>query len=116
MLDPRALRDTGGREAANGCLEQFRGGAGKMVALTRDLEAKPGQRGEGASLVAHRAGSKRLGLSTLTLGSAFLTAMTKAVHNKSLALQLGQSHFSADYLRSHVVVMNISICQILLHK
>lgn len=42
-------------------------------------------------------------------------AMIKAVRN-SLALQLGQSHFSAEYLRSHVVVMNISLCQILLHK
>ena len=43
-------------------------------------------------------------------------AMIEAVRDNSLALQLGQSHFSADYLRNHVVVMNISLCQILLHK
>jgi len=31
----------------------------------------------------------------------------KAVRSDSLALQLGQLHFNADYLRSHVVVMNM---------
>lgn len=43
-------------------------------------------------------------------------SMIKAVHDNSLALQLGQSRLSAGYLRSHVVVMNISLCQILLRK
>lgn len=83
-----------------------------VVALTKTLEARPGKRQKGTFLVFHRAASKCLDLSTLTLREK----VVKAVRNNNLALQLGPWHFSADFMRSCVVVINISLCQILLHK
>lgn len=48
-------------------------------------------------------------------GSAFLMSTVKAVHSNNLPLQLGPWHFSPDFMRSCVVFLNISLCQILLH-
>lgn len=78
-------------------------------ALTRNLEAKQGKREEKTSLVIHRAGNKWLGLSTLAFGNAFLISMIKTVHNNHLALQLGQWHFSLDFIRSCVWFLWISV-------
>lgn len=66
-----------------------------VVALTRNLEAKLVKRGKRASLVIHRPG-KWLGLSILALRLCLSN-----IGSNSLALQLGQLHFSSDYLRTH---------------